>query len=923
MDVINQLHKLGQSIWYDNIERKLLQNGEIARLIEEGEIRGVTSNPSIFNQAISKSNNYDNAIQPMAWADWTPEDIFFQLAIEDIQKTADLFNQLFVSSMQNDGFVSLEVNPTFAYDAEETFQQALFLWKKVNRKNLMVKIPATKQGLLAIRKAIAAGININITLIFSVERYREVIEAYFSGLEERLEKGLAIDSINSVASFFVSRVDSKIDSNLKMLVDTGKLSVSEAKQLMGKAGIANSRLAYKLFEEKFSSPRFMNLASHGARIQRPLWASTSTKNPNYSDVMYVDELIGEQTINTMPPKTLAAFKDHGTAAIRIREDLDQAKELMIQLENLGIIISEVTQQLEDEGVRSFASAFSDLLNTIQNRKNVMRNSLGDLKIAVGKRVVLLDDANIISRIYEKDPSVWTENLDEYPEIRNRLDWLSSPYYSRSFISKLEKLRDDVIDEGITHVLLMGMGGSSLAAEVMSSSFRGMAEGCIVNILDSTDPRQIKQAENISAFENTIFLVSSKSGSTVEVQAFLSYFYELAEDKFGDQAGKHFVAITDPGTALAAQAKDLNFRAVLETDPRVGGRYSALTMFSLVPAVLMGIDLDTFLDNAIVFANMCQPEIPAGRNPGLVLGAIIGEAALNGKNKLTIIAEEPYRSFGSWIEQLIAESSGKSGKGIIPVDIEPYSNKEVYSKDRIFIHIKNDGVFAPIINRLIGDGHIVVSIPVFSPNELGAEYFRWEIATSVACSILNVNAFNQPDVQENKVLTKQIIAEYKRYGRFNEGTPDLNLQNVKIFKGKNVDLGEVNSLPEVIEKFLELVNEGDYIAINAYLPRNELITRELQEFRKFILEKTGCATTLGYGPRFLHSTGQLQKGGPNTGLFIQITDQPLMDLEIPSQEISFADLLKAQALADYQVLNLRDRRIIRVDLGGRKISELWN
>jgi transaldolase/glucose-6-phosphate isomerase len=922
MSVITELHNLGQSIWYDNIERKLLQNGEMARMIENGEIRGVTSNPSIFNQAISNSTNYDDAIQPMAWADWKPEEIFFQLAVEDIQETTDLFHPLFLESNKSDGFVSLEVNPTLAYDAEGTFLQAEALWKKVNRKNLMVKIPATKQGLIAIRESIAAGININITLIFSVKRYSEVIDAYFSGLEDRVAGGLTIDSINSVASFFVSRVDSKIDTLIKKLMDLGKIEKSNAEKLMGKAGIANSRLAYQLFEEKFSSLRFKNLSSMGARVQRPLWASTSTKSPNYSDVMYVDELIGDQTVNTMPPKTLEAFKDHGTAVVRIRANLDQAKEHMVQLEKLGIIIDDVTQELEDEGVRSFASAFSDLLNTIQSRKEVIQKSLGDLKIPVRKRIVSLNDADIIARIYEKDASVWTDELDEYPEIRNRLDWLSSPFYGRSLISNLEKLREEVLDEGFTHVLLLGMGGSSLAAEVMSLTFRGVAEGCIVNILDSTDPRQIKEAENISPLEKTIFLVSSKSGSTSEVQAFLSYFYELTKGKYGDQAGKHFIAITDPGTALAQQAINLNFRAVLEADPGVGGRYSALTLFGLVPAVLMGIDLDTFLENAISFAKLCRPEIPTGRNPGLVLGAILGEAALNGKDKLTIIAEEPYRSLGSWMEQLIAESSGKSGKGIVPVDIEPFSNLDVYSEDRIFIYIKNDGIFQPIITRLTSQGHIVLTIPISSLNELSAEFFRWEIATSVACSILKVNAFNQPDVQDNKTLTKQIIAAFKNEGRFNEGDPDINLKNAKIYKGKRVDLGEVTSLREVTENFLDLVNPGDYIGINAYLPRNEEIIRQLQEFRKFVLEKTRCATTLGFGPRFLHSTGQLQKGGPNSGLFIQITDQSALDLEIPSQAIKFGDLLKAQALADYQVLISRDRRIIRVDLCGAKISDLW-
>jgi len=343
MNAIDKLHQLGQSIWYDNIERRLLKNGEMENMITLGEIRGVTSNPSIFQNAIANSTDYDSAIQPMAWANWNSEDIFFQLAIEDIQETADLFSPLYDQTEGNDGFVSLEVNPKLAYDAEKTFIQALALWKRVNRKNLMIKIPATQEGLVAIRNAIAAGININVTLIFSLKRYKEVIEAYLSGLEDRLTNNLPIDKIASVASFFVSRVDSKVDTHLDALLKNNKIDQKLYLDLRGKAAIVNSKLAYELFEDIISSERFLRLAENGANVQRPLWASTSTKNPEYYDVIYVEELIGKYSVNTMPPQTLDAFRDHGKAEIRIKNNLEDAKELFSTLNKFGIDIDSITQ----------------------------------------------------------------------------------------------------------------------------------------------------------------------------------------------------------------------------------------------------------------------------------------------------------------------------------------------------------------------------------------------------------------------------------------------------------------------------------------------------------------------------------------------------------------------------------------------------
>ncbi len=922
MNAIENLHKLGQSIWYDNIERKLLRNGEMEKMISQGEIRGVTSNPSIFQNAIANSGDYDSAIQPLAWSGWNSEDIFFQLAIEDIRETCDLFMPLYNQSNGGDGYVSLEVNPKLAYDSEGTYQQVIEIWQRVNRKNLMVKIPATIAGLPAIRKSIAAGVNVNITLIFSVKRYKEVIDAYLSGLEDRLENRLPLDSIASVASFFVSRVDTKVDEELEKLLHEGKISKASFESLRGKAAIANSRLAYELFEEMFSSERFANLAKNKANKQRPLWASTSTKNPDYYDVIYVEELIGENTVNTMPPKTLEAFRDHGKAEVRIKNNLQGAKELFARLEQVGVSIDAVTQSLEDEGVLAFEKAFISLLETIEQRKNNFQNNLVGFQDEVKISVETADQSHLIKRIYEKDPTVWTENPNEFKEIQNRLGWLDAPFFAKEKISEINAFRDEVIGAGFTHVLLLGMGGSSLAAEVLSLSFRGVVDGLDLTILDSTDPRQVKAAEERNPLKKTLFVVASKSGGTTEVKALMNYFYHRLQGILGDQAGKNFVAITDPGTHLSDQAHEMNFRKIIYADPTVGGRFSALTSFGLLPAGLLGVELDTFIQKTIEFSSTCRPGIPTGRNPGLVLGVILAEAAKKGIDKLTIIAEEPFRSFGSWLEQLIAESSGKNGKGIIPIDIEPFVDSKHYSSDRLFVYIKNDGIFENRIKELVAQKSPVVTFDLNDPYNLGVEFFRWEIAIAVACSIMGINVFNQPDVQDNKNRTKQRIDEFLASGKFKFEEPLVRTDEFALYS-PNLQLDySGKTLKEIVDLFLSSNEAGDYVAINAYLPRNKTIETQLQDFRKFVLTKTNLATTLGFGPRFLHSTGQLHKGGPNSGLIIQIVDQTIEKIDIPGMGISFGDLIFAQGIGDYEVLVNRNRRIIRIELSGASIDDLW-
>lgn len=368
MNATLRLLEFGQSVWYDNIQRSLLKNGALAGMIERGEIRGVTSNPSIFMNAVTKSSDYDESLLPLADSKLSAEEVFFTLAIEDIQAATDLFLPLYEQTNGGDGYVSLEISPYLANETASSLAQAKELWQRVSRPNLMIKIPATKAGIPAIVDAIAAGINVNVTLIFSRERYSEVMDAYLKGLEKRVNNGLAINTVASVASFFVSRIDTKVDALLENIIRAGEPKADEARQLLGKAAIASARLAYADYKKVFTSDRAESLKKSGAQVQRPLWASTSTKNPAYRDVIYVEELIGADTVNTVPPQTLLAFLDHGQVRASLEENLETAHKTITDLQDLGISMEEVTRELEEEGVKSFSDAFTVLLQAVDSRR---------------------------------------------------------------------------------------------------------------------------------------------------------------------------------------------------------------------------------------------------------------------------------------------------------------------------------------------------------------------------------------------------------------------------------------------------------------------------------------------------------------------------------------------------------------------------
>lgn len=882
---IKKLTALGQSLWYDNIQRKLLVNGELKAMIDRGDIRGVTSNPTIFQNAIAKTNDYDAALTPLAWAGWDSEKIFWQLAVEDIQEACDLFRPLYEQSKGGDGYVSLEVSPYLARDTEGTIKQAQELWNRVDRPNLMVKIPATKEGIPAIRTSIAAGINVNVTLIFSLSRYAEVMNAYLEGIEERVAKDLPVQHIASVASFFVSRVDSKVDPKLP-----------EDSPLRGKAAVANAKLAYEQFEAIFTSPRFATLkARFRARVQRPLWASTGTKNPSYPDTLYVDELIGPDTVNTVPPATLDAFRDHGTATMTITRGLESMQQIFVDLKALGISMSTVVNELEDEGVKAFADAFKTLLDAIEERRSAALASIAPLADSVAKRLATLEAESFPKRLWEHDVTLWSgaDDPEGQAEAVKRLGWLDSIEDARKRLDDYLSFAKQVHDEKIDRVLVIGMGGSSLTAEVLSSLMAqfGITAKLSLAILDSTDPAQVAQAFKDYPAGKSLYIVASKSGGTAELMAAFDYIWKESNGN-----GSRFVVTTDAGTSLQKLAEERGFRKVFNADPNVGGRFSALTDFGLVPAALLGMDFDQLLGSADRMRSQSLAHVPAARNPGVALGALIAESALMGRDKLTVLADAPVSALAGWVEQVIAESSGKHGKGILPVALEPLGEPEEYGKDRLFVYIRSNGELDAGIVALKDAGFPVIQFPITNLYDAGAEFFRWEVAISTACSILGINAFDQPDVQDSKLRTIAKIKDYQSTGKLAE-----------------TDLVDVKDAKKAIEEFLANPQAGEFVTINAYLPRNNEMIEAIQTLRTNLRAKTKLPVSAGFGPRFQHSTGQFHKGGPNKGRFIQFVYDAETDMDIPGQGLSFGTLIRAQALGDYEALKAAGRKALRIRL----------
>jgi transaldolase/glucose-6-phosphate isomerase len=853
----------GTSIWLDEIRRGLIESGELRRLVEDDSLRGVTSNPTIFNRAILGSEDYDDRLVELALRGTLTRAIYQDLVISDIQQACDVLRDVYDATGHDDGYVSLEVDPDLAFDAARTMAQAREYSERVDRPNLMIKIPGTAEGLPAIEEMIYEGRNINVTLLFAVSEYERVMEAYIRGLERRQAQGEDVD-VRSVASFFVSRVDTEVDRRLE---DLGRTD------LCGRAGLANARAAYRRFIAVLHGERFAALRAAGAPVQRPLWASTQVKNPNYPDTMYVEGLLGPETVNTMPMATLLAAGDHARVDPARPTVLIDPEPDLRALAGAGIALDDVTAQLLTEGVEKFVAPFEELMTAIERRREAIamarppavQGSIPDqLEPRIALRVQRAVEEDVARRIWRKDASLWGDS--DQPELADRLGWLTVPEQMREEVDDLEAFADQIRDEGVTDVLLLGMGGSSLAPEVIRRSFGDQDGRPRLRGLDYTDAAAVRAAEAAIDLSSTLFLVSTKSGGTIETFSLLRHF--LGRRPHGDA----FVAITDPGSGLEQLAHEHGFRRTFLNDPEIGGRYSALSYFGLVPAALMGADVRGLLDSAGVAEQDCQNfDAPSA--------------------KLTYVVEPPLESFGLWLEQLVAESTGKQGRGIVPIVDEPLGAPAAYGDDRVIAYYCHaeapDERCVAAVEALARADQPLIVREMGGPADLGRLFYFSEFAVATAGWVLGINPFDQPNVQEAKDATARVLTD---------GAPD------------QPDAGE-----DELRALLDGLAPPSYFALQAFVAPSPEFDAAAAELRATIRDATGAATTFGYGPRYLHSTGQLHKGGPPTGRFLQVIHDAGPDLQIPGAGYGFTRLKHAQAIGDLGALRAHALPAERVTL----------
>lgn len=938
-----EVQALGQSLWLDYIHRAELNDGTFQRRLDEEGIRGVTSNPSIFQQAIGEGNAYDDAMSELL--DLDAMQVYESLAIADIQQAADMLRPIYDETDGRDGYVSLEVAPQLAHNTAQTLAEAKRLFAAIDRPNAMIKIPGTEEGIPAIEDAIAEGININITLLFSVANYEEVAEAYVKGLERRLEAGEDISKVASVASFFLSRIDTAVDRILKNNIRSAQVHhrvalISGNRSLLGQAAIANAKLAYIAFQRIFRSSRFKKLAKAGAMVQRPLWASTSTKDPAYSDTRYIDAVIGEDTVNTVPPKTLRAFIDHGTVEETLTREINDflpPDVVMDRLAELGIDMNMITNRLQVDGVDAFTDDFETLLQQVDAKLTVLRSgvmdrqklALGIYAEAVNKKITKVDAEFVNERIWNKDGSLWTSFNPDIAKIENRLGWLD--VLETIDIDRLKALQVSIKDSDTSHVVLLGMGGSSLAADVLWRVF-GQQDGFPEFIvLDSTNPTRIQQVEEAITLETTLFIVASKSGTTVETMAFYRYFYA----KTGEN-GSQFMTITDPDTPLAHIAFEQHFYDIFLNPADIGGRYSALSYFGMVPAALMGLDLDALWSNARHMIDASHEHIPGQHHPGISLGVVMGVLAAEGRDKIAIYSTQSLRPFGDWAEQLLGESLGKSGGGLLPVAGSEVTIPAEYGTDRTFLYLRVDDdddieAMDTKVRTLREAGHPRLTMRVPDKYAIAAEFFRWEFGTAVAGHCMGINPYDEPNVSEAKAATDTMLEQYITHGNLPQQTPVISGDRTKLYLDDYTaaPLQELcrahgydpNSRKEVLAAQMAGTHSGDYFGLLVYFTPTPEEEAKLDEIRHRLRRVTKRAVTVGYGPRYLHSTGQLHKGGRNNGIFFYLTTPHSHDIDIPDTPYSFGTLNEAQALGDIQTLQKHRRRVIRLHTDDTPMSVL--
>ncbi len=915
MNPLQEIQALGQSIWLDYIRKDLLDSGELTRLVASGEVRGVTSNPSIFEDALATSTLYDRSIRPLAQADWSAEEIFDFVAVRDIRAATDVFLPLYEGTDGRDGYVSIEVNPQFAYESEATLQEARRLWAEVNRPNVMIKIPATEPGIPAVEQAIAEGINVNVTLIFSLERYGQVIEAYLRGLERRQAEGAALNHVSSVASFFVSRLDTLVDRHLESLIRAEGPSASRAAALLGKAAAANAKLAYAQFQLAFDGLRFKTLELDGARAQRPLWASTSTKNPAYSDVLYVESLIGPHTVNTLPPKTMAAFRDHGHADRTIDRDLSASRAQLEALEALGVSMKAVTAQLEREGVEKFAHSFESLLQTIERRSDSFRQEIRSLQPAYRNSLKKLTEAEF-SRM------LWSRDGGPSEDGSGPAQWLNAPQQAMAELAELQGLQEAIRREGRDVLGWIGLGPLADLAETIGELASG-ERSLERTELNSADPNSVRRYLRLAPARRSLTVLSDSQLTEREIRLLLNMLWARAKRSRGNAAARSFLSLCRRDTPLGDSATKHGFRRVLHDQAEPGDLFAAFTNAQLLPLLLARLPVEQLIAGAVRMMHESGPAFETPASAGLSLGAALAAAVESGRGRLTFAADPSLEPFATWLVRQLARVCDPGGHRLLPIVGEPLGSPSVYGNDRVMLYLRREGQLEDRIQVCVQAGLPAVLCEIQDLSDLGAEIYRWQLAVVAMNHLLGPPESAEEFARQVGERIERRLREYQKEGmqRPPRGSWKGNGEMAWDSDGR-ISLGDESPL----ERFATHARMGlDRTHGLLLLPYHDVHSRERSRWSRVqacVRDHFGSVAVLE-GARSL-----MQRGVPGSvagrwkWIVLQILLDPARDPSSADDEVSLGTHMKAKAWAEFDVLRRRGHRTIGILLNGpRRVVEL--
>lgn len=949
---VRELATLGQSIWLDSISRDLMDSGKLDHLIHIVGIRGMTSNPTIFEKAINGSASYDGEIAFLSRRGYNAQQILRVLMVRDIRRACDFFRPVHQETGGTDGFVSIEVNPLLAHKTEETIAEARLLYRLVDRPNLMVKVPGTPEGMPAIEALTAIGMSINVTLLFSPRAYQEAAEAYIRGLEVFVAGGGNPSRVHSVASVFVSRIDTLVDKKIQGLQAQGGDVQKSAEALLGRAGIENSRIIYGIFQDLFHSSRFSEMLGKGGHVQRPLWASTGTKNPAYSDVLYIDSLIAPETVNTVPESTLNFYLDHGSTQVAIdpspQSSAPDPRETFRRLEALGIRMDDVFGQLVTEGVKAFDQSFVTLTGVLEEKARSLTGTPdksfavtfgeGKLEAGTADRKTAWQRERLFERLLEEDGSLYPGDPRSNAKAMGFLSDAERLLKRREeFLSIAEEIRT----KEVRTVLWLGMGGSILSSFALSESFPDAR----VRLLgaDTTDPETlVRLAEDAGLGgeggppPSLRIVVASQSGSTLEVSSLYAYVRALLEKKGVSGPGKYFWALTDPGSPLDTLAASEKFGRIIHGTPGIPGRFSALSVpVFLAASVLTGAKGLELAFNASRSA-LSDLEKAGYDGRGVQLGTLLAAAGRSGRDK--VLLSGPPMLCG-WFEQLLAEGTGKAGTGWVPAGHGNADVRESGEKtfDRLFVEIgfpeSPDMEALSRISHFESTGESCFSMTVKSPEDIYSFFLDAMMGVAMAAYDRGVNPFEAPDVGLSKEKTREILERFSLVGGrvWEEPLPKtfrkpvFEKEDIALFaegfspsKGGSGDVSDAVSL--LLEGLLQARKKSPYLVLQSWLPVYGSFEDRLMDWGKVLSRKFSLPVMVVRGPAFLHMVGQVFKGGPDEGLFLQLSAKDMTDLPIPGKPYGFATLFRSQQLGDFLAMAQLGRPVGEIRFAGRPEAE---